>query len=175
MLGWINFKTFASAPTSISSNYPNICFENELRFHVNQSRLTFWTITELAVGPGRIRPPVDDKHLWVGRLRWQEVSRLEVMFLLRADLKDDKQTWDFVCWGSWKCLWISQMRYQHCFHRSMGIPCLPFNIDWFPFFAKLPTTRQKDFCESEPFNSNKNDQRSWLVRSRYSFRCMTLF
>ena len=77
--------------TSISSKHPNICSENELKFHVNQSRLTFWTITELAVGPGRIRPPVDDKHLRVGRLRRQEVSRLEVMFLLRADLKDDKE------------------------------------------------------------------------------------
>ena len=90
-VGLNKFQNVCLCTTSISSKHPNICFENELRFHVNQSRLTFWTITELAVGPGRIRPPVDDKHLRVGRLRRQEVSRLEVMFLLRADLKDDKE------------------------------------------------------------------------------------
>ena len=89
-VGLNKFQNVCLCTTSISSNYPNICFENELRFHVNQSRLTFWTITELAVGPGRIRPPVDDKHLRVGRLRRQEVSCLEVMFLLRADLKEDE-------------------------------------------------------------------------------------
>ena len=43
----------------------------------------------MAVGPGRVGPPVDDEHLGVGGLRRQEVARLEVMLLLRADLKHE--------------------------------------------------------------------------------------
>ena len=52
--------------------------------------LTFSSVTELsAVGPPRrVRPPVNDKHLRVGRLRWQEIAHLEVVLLLRADLKE---------------------------------------------------------------------------------------